>query len=121
MRARIRRIDLTRSPVTYELWPSVDWLAPPAPPVAPRGRGGLWDAMANAVAIAVEQSTGAAHDNEDAEDAEVIELARQAPHLAYLARVAASQSPADEFDDTFNDAFEAEIIALRTVDARDRS
>lgn len=90
MRAEIRRIDLTTQPVTVEAWPSLDWLS--APPVdaaatsGPKGRGGLWDAMAHAVQRAREAST--APDNASP--------AADAPHLAYLARVAAGARAASD-------------------------
>jgi hypothetical protein len=94
MRASIRRIDLTTSPATVDVWPSIDWLARSTDETpgatmedeacaGPRGRGGLWAAMANAVARAREASTADAYG-----DADVIDLMPDAPHLAYLASVA---------------------------------
>jgi hypothetical protein len=112
MRASIRRIDLTQSPAAVEAWPSIDWLAQEPdstndlPVAGPRGRGGLWAAMASAVARAREASTSGAEttmssvgvtDGPD-EPAEVIDLVTEAPHLAYLARVACN-SEQDEDDD----------------------
>ena len=117
MRASIRRIDLTQQPARVDVWPSVDWLAVPdeAPEPrriqGPRGRGGLWAAMASAVARAREASTA---DTDPAElgglgtldephaSAEVIDLAVEAPHLAYLARVAAGT----------DDGYEADVIVF---------
>ena len=97
MRAEIRRIDLTTDPATVEAWPSIDWLASPsrfdvsAPQnPAPRGRSGLWDAMAHAVQRAREASRTAGGDL----DADRVTLAVDAPHLAYLARVAAGAADA---------------------------
>jgi hypothetical protein len=93
MRASIRRIDLTQQPAQVDVWPSMDWLsgdldAPSEAPRGPRGRGGLWTAMANAVARARETSEpGPVKDLFDR--GEIIDLAVEAPHLAYLARVAA--------------------------------
>ena len=109
MRASIRRIDLTKSPAEVDVWPSIDWLSTDSeadagevsPLTGPRGRGGLWEAMASAVARAREASTvaeqtdggvsasrgSAARGGGDGQ-AEVIDLVVEAPHLAYLARVA---------------------------------
>jgi len=119
MRASIRRIDLTQQPAGVDVWPSVDWLAGDVEAddnqarrvAGPRGRGGLWAAMASAVARAREAST-ADTDPEELEDlgtmdepyptAEVIDLAVEAPHLAYLARVAAGT----------DDGFEADVIVF---------
>ena len=99
MRASIRRIDLTTSPATVDVWPSIDWLAggtdetPGATMegeacAGPRGRGGLWAAMASAVARAREASSTDADRIAGQADAEVIDLMPEAPHLAYLASVA---------------------------------
>jgi hypothetical protein len=116
MRASIRRIDLTTNPATVDVWPSIDWLTQesdvePATQdehfAGPRGRGGLWAAMANAVARARESSMPPAADPQ--QQAEVIDLVLDAPHLAYLASVSAGGE--DE---------EAEVIAFdprRTRDA----
>jgi hypothetical protein len=116
MRAEIRRIDLTTDPATVEAWPSLDWLASPSSfhletpqPVAPRGRSGLWDAMAHAVQRAREASVT---DGTDL-DADVVSLAVDAPHLAYLARVAAGAALTDD------DAPNAEVIALDDARSRD--
>jgi len=110
MRASIRRIDLTQSPAAVEAWPSIDWLAQEPdstndlPVAGPRGRGGLWAAMASAVARAREASTSGAETtplgvaDTCEEPAEVIDLVAEAPHLAYLARVACN-SDRDEDDD----------------------
>ncbi len=120
MRAEIRRIDLTTEPATVEAWPSVDWLATPsplesdaeaasAPYVGPHGRSGLWDAMAQAVQRAREASLGEGDDL----DADVVTLAVDAPHLAYLARVAAGAAQADD------DAPSAEVIPFGEARPRD--
>jgi hypothetical protein len=118
MRAEIRRIDLTTEPVSFEAWPSLDWLASPspiadevkAPYVGPRGRGGLWEAMANAVQRAREASV-----SDDGEaDAEVVTLSVDAPHLAYLARVASGGARGHD------DARGADVIALDDVRSRDQ-
>jgi len=103
MRASIRRIDLTTSPATVDVWPSIDWLAQEPDEKTtggtmgdetcsgPRGRGGLWAAMANAVARAREASTAEPCGTTGSRgDAEVIDLVPDAPHLAYLASVASS-------------------------------
>jgi hypothetical protein len=102
MRASVRRIDLTHQAAEVDVWPSLDWLNgeldEPAPRT-PRGRGGLWLAMANAVARAREAASPEVASPEVAdlrEDAEVINLAVEAPHLAYLARVAAGNVDDDE-------------------------
>jgi hypothetical protein len=84
MRAEIRRIDLTTEPVTFEAGRLLDLVAAPA---APRGRSGLWDAMAHAVQRAREASFEQA-----GEDAEVLAPPLDSPHLAYLARVAADRN-----------------------------
>jgi len=108
MRASIRRIDLTQDPAKVDVWPSMDWLSgdeQPTPLVGPRGRGGLWTAMANAVARA-RQASPAESANDlfavgadlRAESGQVIDLAVQAPHLAYLARVAAGAERSSEGD-----------------------
>ena len=110
MRASIRRIDLTQSPAAVDAWPAVDWLNPESTestsetvPSAPRGRGGLWAAMASAVARAREAS-GSADESigNDVESAEVIDLVAEAPHLAYLARVACSSDLDDEVADVID-------------------
>jgi hypothetical protein len=99
MRPTVRRIDLTQTPTTVEVWPSLDWLEPtaataPRPPVfgaSPRRRTGLWDAMASAVQRARESSLGdAGPTGDDRPDpcGDVIEMTHATPHLAYLARVA---------------------------------
>jgi hypothetical protein len=91
MRASIRRIDLTQQPARVDLWPSTEWLSAdigltkPAP-VGPQGRGGLWVAMARAVARAREASMTTSWP--DGSTAEALALADPAPHLVYLARVA---------------------------------
>jgi len=117
MQAEIRRIDLTTEPATVDAWPVNDWLASAtgsfgaiaADHVAPRGRGGLWDAMAKAVQRAREASV-----SEEADmDADVVTLALDAPHLAYLARVAAGAAHADV------DGPGAEVIALDDARFRD--
>ena len=119
MRASIRRIDLTQQPAKVDVWPSMDWLSgdveEPTPAVGPRGRGGLWTAMANAVARA-RQAAPAESANDlfavgadlRSEPAEVIDLAVQAPHLAYLARVAAG------VEGTLGDdgSYEADVIVF---------
>ena len=112
MRPNVRRIDLTQTPTTVEVWPSLDWLdavsdrrrradvveladAPRRSSAfaGPRGRSGLWDAMANAVQRARESSLGDG-DRDEIDDpqgsADVIEMTVDTPHLAYLARVACS-------------------------------
>ncbi len=127
MRASIRRIDLTQQPARVDVWPSMDWLSgeidevPPA--IAPRGRSGLWTAMANAVARARQASAPTDSSDPVASDshrdlfdevslvddgAEVIDLATEAPHLAYLARVAAGG------DGTFGEdgTYEADVIVF---------
>jgi hypothetical protein len=118
MRAEIRRIDLTTEPATVEAWPSLDWLESPSPStfnvetpenVAPRGRGGLWDAMAQAVQRARQAPLT---DGADI-DADMVTLAVDAPHLAYLARVAAGAAHADD------DASSADVIALDDARSRD--
>ena len=116
MRAEIRRIDLTTDPATVEAWPSLDWLAAPATfdvsvpeNIAPRGRSGLWDAMAQAVQRAREASLT----DGGGLDADVVTLAVDAPHLAYLARVAAGAADVDD------DAPGAEVIALDDARPRD--
>lgn len=117
MRASIRRIDLTQEPARVEAWPSLDWLSGEviAAPRTPRGRGGLWTAMASAVARAREAScpTPVAELRVE-EHAQVIDLAREAPHLAYLERVAAgNQGLVDE-----DGLYEADVIVFdgRSVD-----
>ena len=108
MRASIRRIDLTQSPAAVEAWPSIDWLTQEpdsttdVPLTGPRGRGGLWAAMASAVARAREASTSGTEAGDltetpaTAEPAEVIDLVAEAPHLAYLARVACNAEREDD-------------------------
>jgi hypothetical protein len=103
MQPSISRIDLTQSPASIDAWPSIDWLTDDAdggresePATAdrvpgPHGRGGLWAAMANAVARAREASTATARSH----SGEVIDLVAEAPHLAYLARVACNVEPLD--------------------------
>jgi hypothetical protein len=112
MHAEIRRIDLTTDPATFEMWPSLDWLShEPEVPTGPRGRGGLWDAMAQAVQRAREASVDV---ETGAGDADVIPLATDTPHLAYLARVAGgSRSGCD-------DGRPAEVISLDDLRPRDR-
>ena len=131
MRASIRRIDLTQSPAVVDAWPSVDWLSPEpdsdgvAPLTRPRGRGGLWAAMASAVARAREASTsgdggvGAAHADQSADPAgqtagpaEVIDLVAEAPHLAYLARVACGS---DRDDDEVADVIDFDANRARDL------
>jgi hypothetical protein len=133
MRPTVRRIDLTQTPTTFEVWPSLDWLEPttveatasetvPFETARPRstqvggphGRSGLWDAMASAVQRARESSLGevATDDQHDLGDAEVIEMAVATPHLAYLARVACGDPGGRD------DLPGADVIAL--VDARAR-
>jgi hypothetical protein len=115
MRASIRRIDLTQSPAVVDAWPSVDWLSSEADPTgvasltAPRGRGGLWAAMASAVARAREASTSSIDGSGDtataeamAGPAEVIDLVTEAPHLAYLARVACNADDDDDIADVID-------------------
>jgi hypothetical protein len=111
MRASIRRIDLTTEPATVDVWPSIDWLAETptdiqeVPMAAPRGRGGLWAAMANAVARARESSTlppVGAPAAEPQRQAEIIDLVLDAPHLAYLASVAAGSEQDDEDADVLS-------------------
>jgi hypothetical protein len=119
MRASIRRIDLTQQPARVDAWPSMDWLsgdvAEPVPAVGPRGRGGLWTAMANAVARARQASPADSANDLFAvgadlrpEPTQVIDLAVQAPHLAYLARVAAG------IEGTLGDdgTYEADVIVF---------
>jgi hypothetical protein len=125
MRASIRRIDLTKSPAEVDVWPSFDWLTTDSeaeareagPLTGPRGRGGLWEAMASAVARAREASTateqidgGIAAGRSDGQ-AEVIDLVVEAPHLAYLARVAC--------DVDRDDADEADVIVFGEPRSRD--
>jgi len=91
MRASIRRIDLTQQPARVDLWPSTEWLSADMgltepTPVGPQGRGGLWVAMARAVARAREASMT---DPWSETGPEMADLGAPAPHLAYLARVAA--------------------------------
>ena len=134
MRPNVRRIDLTQTPTAVEVWPSLDWLEPtaqprpaarPAPFAAVRsrasssrgslGRGGLWDAMANAVQRARESSQGESIsecDPWDSSGADVIEMTVDTPHLAYLARVACTSDKGRE------DLPGADVIAF--VDARMR-
>ncbi len=112
MRASIRRIDLTEHPAKVEAWPSMDWLsgeiADPGPRT-PRGRGGLWTAMASAVARAREASGPTpVTDLREPAGAQVIDLAVEAPHLAYLARVAAG-TPGQVGDDG---SYEADVIVF---------
>ncbi len=124
MRASIRRIDLTQSPATVDVWPSMNWMRAddlePDPGVesmepqkvcGPRGPNGLWSAMASAVALAREASApslevadGASDDQAPDRDAKIIDLAAEAPHLAYLARVAC--------DADHEDAADAEVIVF---------
>ena len=131
MRASIRRIDLTQVPAAVDVWPSIDWMcaddSEPDPReatmeaaklVGPRGRGGLWAAMASAVARAREASTTSTDETPvevtDAtvdHQAKVIDLAVEAPHLAYLARVAC--------DADHEDAAEADVIVFDDYRARD--
>ena len=132
MRASIRRIDLTKSPAEVDVWPSIDWLttdseADPgdvSPLTGPRGRGGLWEAMASAVARAREASTAtgptdggvSASQGNDARgggggQADVIDLVVEAPHLAYLARVAC--------DVDRDDADGADVIVFGEPRSRD--
>jgi len=122
MRASVRRIDLTTEPAGVEFWPSLDWLAgdptspdligDPAHPAGPQGRGGLWDAMAQAVQRVREVSLATAGEGPDAQ---VIEFAPDAPHLAYLARVAGSVEGGDENLDLPG----ADVIAMVDLRARD--
>lgn len=141
MRPTVRRIDLTQTPTAVEVWPTLDWLEP-VPGAdrsdaadravafdaehrssmvrGPRGRSGLWDAMASAVQRAREcSSSGAFADDEQAEgqreqgDAEIIEMTVDTPHLAYLARVACGNGTGRD------DLPGADVIAL--VDARTRN
>jgi hypothetical protein len=124
MRASIRRIDLTQSPATVAVWPSINWMCAdhlePEPGAAsmepqklsgPRGPNGLWSAMASAVALAREASTPSREHStpprevaDSTKDAKVIDLASEAPHLAYLARVAC--------DADHEDAADAEVIVF---------
>ncbi len=134
MRPTVRRIDLTQTPTTYEVWPSLDWLEPtsveatrsetlPFDTARPRssqvggpyGRSGLWDAMASAVQRARESSLGELATDDDEHDqcgADVIEMTVATPHLAYLARVACGDQRGR------GDLPGADVIAL--VDARAR-
>jgi hypothetical protein len=122
MRASVRRIDLTTDPAGVEFWPSLDWLAgdPTSPEVAaeaapvagPQGRGGLWDAMAQAVQRVREVSLATAGEGNDAQ---VIEFAPDAPHLAYLARVACSA----DGDDDRRHLPGADVIAMVDLRARE--
>jgi hypothetical protein len=115
MQAEIRRIDLTTDPATVVAWPSIDWLARSTfdvsvpDHVAPRGRGGLWDAMAQAVQRAREASLT----DGGGLEADGFALAADAPHLAYLARVAAGAAETDD------DAPGADVIALDDTRPRD--
>jgi len=112
MRASVRRIDLTTDPAGVEFWPSLDWLAGDVEPTTgPQGRGGLWEAMAQAVQRVREVSLAT---TDDRTDAQVIEFAPDAPHLAYLARVAGSA----DGDDDRNHLPGADVIAM--VDLRSR-
>src|SRR4051794_31095354 len=108
MRASVRRIDLTTDPAGVEFWPSLDWLSDDGSPdttstsrrttrpgAGPQGRSGLWEAMAQAVQRVREVSLASAGDH-DGVDAQVIEFAPDAPHLAYLARVACSTDGDDD-------------------------
>ncbi len=81
----------------------------------PHGRGGLWAAMASAVARAREASTGTANqaDRGDGSDqAEVIDLVAEAPHLAYLARVACN---ADRSEDELADVIDFDELRARDL------
>jgi hypothetical protein len=115
MRASVRRIDLTTDPAGVEFWPSLDWLADDAPAVdsftGPHGRTGLWDAMAQAVQRVREVSLA----NANGGDAQIIEFAPDAPHLAYLARVACST----DGDDDRNHLPGADVIAMVDLRARE--
>ena len=127
MRASVRRIDLTTDPAGVEFWPSLDWLADdgslnpstavstPRPGHAPQGRSGLWDAMAQAVQRVREVSLANAGDRDHGSDAQVIEFAPDAPHLAYLARVACSI----DGDDDRNHLPGADVIAMVDLRARE--
>ena len=115
MRATVRRIDLTQDPAEFEVWPSLDWLAEQQDAddrfAGPKGRSGLWDAMAQAVQRVREVSLAGA---DDLADAEVLGFASNAPHLAYLARVASTCGGRDD-----NEALPgAEVISM--VDSRAR-
>jgi len=122
MRASVRRIDLTTEPAGVEFWPSLDWLAgdptspdligDPGRPTGPQGRSGLWDAMAQAVQRVREVSLATAGEGADAQ---VIEFAPDAPHLAYLARVACSADGGDDRPELPG----ADVIALVDLRARD--
>jgi hypothetical protein len=134
MRASIRRIDLTQSPTAVDVWPSIDWMcadhSEPKPGemtmeaerlAGPRGRAGLWSAMASAVARAREASTGSSSASTTSancamsaapkREAKVIDLAVEAPHLAYLARVAR--------DADHEDAADADVIVFEDYRTRD--
>jgi hypothetical protein len=123
MRASVRRIDLTTDPAGVEFWPTLDWLAgngpaeaaDPASPeraIGPQGRGGLWEAMAQAVQRVREVSLAT---SDEQADAQVIEFAPDAPHLAYLARVACSA----DGDDDRSHLPGADVIAMVDLRARE--
>jgi hypothetical protein len=126
MRASIRRIDLTQFPTAVDVWPSIDWMCADHSDtepgeasmeaerlVGPRGRAGLWAAMASAVARAREASTAPVQPTgtTSSHQAKVIDLAVEAPHLAYLARVAC--------DADHEDAADADVIVFDDYRARD--
>jgi hypothetical protein len=125
MRASIRRIDLTQSPATVDAWPKGEWLSPepaastPSTSIGPRGRGGLWAAMASAVARAREASTAGETGlvEPSAGSADVIDLVAEAPHLAYLARVACT-AEREEPDEMVGFAEIIDFDASRSRDLR---
>jgi hypothetical protein len=112
MRASVRRIDLTTDPVGVEFWPSFDWPTDDdARAMGPHGPSGPWDAMANAVQRVREVSLA----NDGGADAEILAFAPDAPHLAYLARLACSA----DGDDDRNHLPGADVIALVDLRARE--
>ena len=114
MQASVRRIDLTTDPVGVEFWPALDWLAgDEARTTGPQGPSGLWDAMANAVQRVREVSSGGG--SSGGADAQILEFAPDAPHLAYLARVACST----DGDDDRNHLPGADVIAMVDLRARE--
>ena len=101
------------------MWPSLDWLAERQQrsedsSSGPRGRTGLWDAMAQAVQRARQVSLATSRGpvaGEPTTHAEVIELTVESPHLAYLARISSSA------DGGRDDLPGADVIALVDLDA----